>query len=45
MRALLDEGLSLDAAARIVALQDDLGAAQDRISELEDERQTKPDPN
>jgi DNA-binding transcriptional MerR regulator len=37
MRTLLDEGLSLEAAARIVVLQDDLGAARDRISELEDE--------
>lgn len=37
MRALVDEGLSLDAAARIAGLQDDLGAAHARISELEDE--------
>lgn len=37
VRALIDEGLSLDGAARIVGLQDDLGAANARISELEDE--------
>jgi DNA-binding transcriptional MerR regulator len=37
MRALVDEGLSLDAAARIAGLEDDLGAAHARISELEDE--------
>ncbi len=37
MRSLVDEGLSLDAAARIVGLEDDLGAAQARISELEGE--------
>jgi MerR family transcriptional regulator, heat shock protein HspR len=35
MRALFDEGLSLDAAARIVALQDELSAARNRIAELE----------
>jgi MerR family transcriptional regulator/heat shock protein HspR len=35
MRALFDEGLSLDAAARIVALQDELSAARARIAELE----------
>jgi DNA-binding transcriptional MerR regulator len=40
MRALLDEGLSLEGAARVLALQDDLGAARERITELEDERQT-----
>lgn len=37
LRSLVDEGLSLDAAARIVGLEDDLGAAHARISELEDE--------
>ncbi|WP_019874939.1 MerR family transcriptional regulator [Sporichthya polymorpha] len=42
MRALVDEGLSLDAAARIVGLQDDLGAAEARISELEDELGSRP---
>jgi DNA-binding transcriptional MerR regulator len=45
MRALLDEGLNLEAATRILALQDDLGAARERISELEDERQTKSGPD
>ena len=35
IRALFDEGLNLDAAARIVALQDDLRAARARIAELE----------
>lgn len=41
MRALVDEGLSLDAAARIVGLEDDLDAAQARISELEGELDAK----
>jgi len=45
IRALLDDGLSLEAAARILALQDDLGAARERISELEDAQQTEPDPD
>jgi len=45
MRTLVDEGLPLDAAARIVGLQDDLGAAHARITELEDELDaTKPAP-
>ena len=35
MRALFDEGLNLDAATRIVALQDELDAARARIAELE----------
>jgi len=35
MRALFDEGLTLDAAARIIALQDELSAARARIAELE----------
>jgi DNA-binding transcriptional MerR regulator len=35
MRALFDEGLNLDAAARIVTLQDELSAARARIAELE----------
>jgi DNA-binding transcriptional MerR regulator len=35
MRALFDEGLNLDAAARVVALQDELDAAHSRIAELE----------
>jgi DNA-binding transcriptional MerR regulator len=35
MRALFDEGLTLDAAARIVTLQNELDAARERIAELE----------
>jgi MerR family transcriptional regulator/heat shock protein HspR len=35
MRVLFDEGMTLDAAARIVALQDELHHAQARIAELE----------
>ncbi len=35
MRALFDEGLNLEAAARIVTLQDELSAARARIAELE----------
>jgi MerR family transcriptional regulator/heat shock protein HspR len=35
MRALFDEGLTLDAAARIVRLQDQLDTARARIAELE----------
>ena len=35
MRALFDEGLSLDAAARIVGLQDELEAARCRVTDLE----------
>lgn len=45
MRALFDEGLTLDAAARIVGLQDELAtareelrAARERIAELERHR-------
>lgn len=37
MRELFDEGLTLDAAARIVQLQDELAAATARIAELESE--------
>jgi MerR family transcriptional regulator/heat shock protein HspR len=44
LRELLDEGMSLEAAARILALQDDLGAAQDRITELEGELRTERGP-
>jgi MerR family transcriptional regulator/heat shock protein HspR len=35
MRALIDEGMTLDAAARIVGLQDELDTARARISTLE----------
>ena len=35
MRALFDEGMTLEAAARIVDLQNQLEAAQSRIAELE----------
>jgi DNA-binding transcriptional MerR regulator len=35
MRTLLDEGVALDAAYRIVCLEDDLAAARRRIAELE----------
>jgi DNA-binding transcriptional MerR regulator len=35
MRELFDEGLTLDAAARIVTLQDELDAARARVAELE----------
>ena len=35
IRALVDEGLNLDAAIRIVRLQDELAGAQARIAELE----------
>jgi MerR family transcriptional regulator, heat shock protein HspR len=37
LRELFDEGLTLDAAARIVELQDQLDAARNRITELEHE--------
>jgi MerR family transcriptional regulator/heat shock protein HspR len=45
MRELFDDGLTLDAAARIVALQDELEAARDRIVELEAARGGTPDPD
>jgi MerR family transcriptional regulator/heat shock protein HspR len=35
IRALFDEGMTLDAATRIVGLQDELYAARARIGELE----------
>lgn len=37
MRVLFDEGLTLDAATRIVELQDQLHAARARIAELENQ--------
>jgi DNA-binding transcriptional MerR regulator len=41
MRELFDQGMSLDAAFRIVGLQDELDTARARISELE----TQDDPS
>jgi DNA-binding transcriptional MerR regulator len=35
IRELIDDGVTLDSAARILDLQDRLAAAQDRIAELE----------
>jgi hypothetical protein len=35
IRELFDEGLTLDAAHRIVVLEDELGAAHTRIDQLE----------
>jgi MerR family transcriptional regulator, heat shock protein HspR len=35
VRALFDEGLTLEAASRIVRLEDELDAARTRIAELE----------
>jgi MerR family transcriptional regulator, heat shock protein HspR len=35
MRELFDEGMTLDAAARIVGLQDELATARARLNELE----------
>jgi DNA-binding transcriptional MerR regulator len=43
MRTLFDEGLTLDAAARIVGLQDELSTARARIDELEDRIDGGPD--
>jgi MerR family transcriptional regulator/heat shock protein HspR len=40
MRELFDEGMTLDAAARIVELQDRLDTARARIAELESDRET-----
>jgi DNA-binding transcriptional MerR regulator len=42
MRELFDQGMTLDAAARIVGLQDELDTARARIDELE-ARQTRSD--
>lgn len=44
MRALFDEGITLDAAARIVGLQDELGTARARIGELEEQQPGEPQP-
>lgn len=35
IRVLLDEGMALEAAARILTLEDQLSTAHDRITELE----------
>jgi DNA-binding transcriptional MerR regulator len=40
MRELFDDGLTLDAAARIVRLQDELDRARARIAELESQLAT-----
>lgn len=37
LRGLFDEGLPLEAATRVVVLEDELAAARRRIAELEDE--------
>lgn len=42
LRELFDEGLTLDAATRIVGLQDQLDTAQARIEELEADRGADP---
>jgi MerR family transcriptional regulator/heat shock protein HspR len=44
MRELFDQGMSLDATARIVELQDQLDTARARIAELESELDTRDDP-
>jgi MerR family transcriptional regulator/heat shock protein HspR len=41
MRALFDEGLTLDAAHRIAQLEDELATARKRITELETPRSTQ----
>jgi MerR family transcriptional regulator, heat shock protein HspR len=41
IRQLSDEGINLDAAARIVALQDELEAARARAAELEAELRSR----
>lgn len=42
IRQLSDQGVNLDAAARIVALQDQLSAARARIAELEHQLHPSP---
>src|SRR5207244_7600716 len=39
IRALFDQGISLEAATRIVGLEDELAAARRRITELENNHQ------
>lgn len=41
IRALFDQGMTLDAAARIVGLEDQLTSAHTRIDELETERDSR----
>ena len=43
MRAMFDQGLTLDAAQRIAQLEDELAAARARIAELENELDTARD--
>lgn len=38
LRELIDDGMTLDAAVRIVGLQDELRSARTRIDELESDR-------
>ena len=42
MRELFDQGMTLEATARIVELQDRLDTARARIAELESELETRP---
>jgi len=42
MRELFDQGMTLDAAARIVGLQDELDTARARIGELEAQQTVPP---
>ena len=43
MRELFDQGMTLDAAARIVGLQDELDTARARIGELEAQQGVPPE--
>jgi DNA-binding transcriptional MerR regulator len=45
MRALFDEGLTLDAAARIVGLQDELDVARSHIADLQEQLDAASTPN
>lgn len=42
LRELIDDGMTLDAAVRIVGLQDELRSARTRIDELESDRPDAP---
>ena len=44
MRAMFDQGLTLDAAQRIALLEDELAAARARIAELENPRTSTNEP-